>query len=126
MLLLAVAMLFVLLPACHKHDDSSVNTAEITIASPVEGQIYQGSVNIVGTLVGNEDLHGWVAHIRPKGGGADLFNAELHDHGTTLTINESWTPTVSVQTEVELEIIVQLDHDDTQTATKKINFIVKP
>jgi hypothetical protein len=123
--LLASALLSLALPACHKADDDP-NTVEITLASPVEGQTYQGAVNIVATMVGEDDLHGWELHIRPKAGGADFFTAESHEHGEAQAINESWTPVVSGKVEVELEIIVQLDHEDTSTATKKISFFVEP
>lgn len=125
-LVLAAGLLFTALPACKKNDDTPVNHAEITIDSPREGKDYIGPVVIQATLVGDQDLHGWEMNIRPVGGGAALFQADFHDHGKTLTINETWTPAVTVQTEVELEIIAILDHDDSHRDSKKVKFIVKP
>lgn len=114
------------LDACKK-DNSMTNEATFDITSPQEGQMFHAGeiVPIKATLTGKDLLHGWGIELRKKADGTVLLSKSIHEHGMTLTIDETWTNDVTEHTDLELEVFAQLDHDGTKTS-KIVNFHAHP
>ena len=119
------ALLFGVLPACHKAEGptGSTNHATITVHSPAEGAaILPGAtVQIRATIEAIEPLHGYELFIRNKATGEKLLSADEHSHGSTIEVSKNWVNTAAAGTELELEIAVSLDHDG-NIHSKKVVF----
>lgn len=124
-LLLAVAGLAFV--ACNKDNDHDhSNTATINILSPVEGQVVAAGATLIISAEASapEELHGWEIILRNKATGVQIDNFDEHDHGTSFQVEQDWVANVPPGTEVELEFIVVVDHED-NTNSKKVNFQVQ-
>lgn len=110
-----------------KDDEHNENTAIITIASPTEGANFHhgASIDIIAEIVGKEALHGYEVYLRNKADNTVLHSINSHTHDKTLTIHETWVNNVAMQTDVELEIVVFLDHDGSKT-NKKVSIHCHP
>src|SRR5688572_7669516 len=109
-------------------DDVQPITPTITITAPTQGQEVKANqtLNITGTIVAPETLHGYTIYIRKKADNSEVFKKEIHDHKAELTINEPWTVgAITGHTELELEVVATLDHDG-NTISKKVSFHAMP
>jgi hypothetical protein len=52
------------------------------------------------------------------------YSTKVHDHNDTLTINEKWKSTLESAADLEVQVMLHLDHDG-NTATKKVSFKVQ-
>ena len=129
LLLFAVAF-----SACDKDDDDmpvdpvTPVTSTITITSPTEGQEVKANqtVNITGTIVAENTLHGYTIYIRKKADNTEVFKKEIHEHKPEITINQPWTvDNYTTHTDLELEVVGTLDHDG-NTISKKVSFHAMP
>jgi hypothetical protein len=114
---------FSLSAGCKKTDESKPEpTITINIQSPVEGMVVaQGdTLQIIASVSGPVEVHGYEWKIKDKSSGAELGKGESHSHGKELDINAVFVNTVSSTTAAELEISVEVDHDGTE-ANKKVN-----
>lgn len=116
--------------SCKKDDHSDgshQNTATITIASPVAGSVYgiNDTVHIRAFVVGQQVLHGYEVHIRKVSDGLVAFSRDVHLDATSYDIREEFVNNVSEQHDMELEIVVVLDHEG-NTASKKVVFRCNP
>lgn len=122
-------MLALVTVSCEEEDEvEPVNTATISISSPTEGAMVMAndSATIAGTITGEQTLHGYTLYVRRKSDNAELFKKEIHDHNTNITFNQKWgVGPVTTHTELELEVVVTLDHEG-HTTNKKVNFHAMP
>ena len=91
-----------------------MNHATITFSSPVEHTSYdQGdTVQVAGMAIAEEDLHGYDLYILNKTSGDTVFSFKEHAHSDTLDIMHQWIVDVVEQSDMELGIVVTLDHDE--------------
>ena len=104
------------------------NYATLTITSPTANAVVLKStnLNIAGTINGIATVHGYTYKIHPQGDTATIFKETVHIHDKNITIAKTWpVPAVTVQTNYQLEVIANLDHDG-HTLTKTVNFSAKP
>lgn len=98
-----------------KKDDNSCVYPETTlsISNPTEAQIFNlgDTVKINGTAEHYEELHGWSLYIYNKTSSDTVFTSSDHTHGTNLTITSSWINNLTAHSDMELGVIVTVDHD---------------
>jgi hypothetical protein len=119
--------------ACDKDDDDTKVEPQpvvptITITSPAAGQEVKANqtLNITGSIVAPNTLHGYTIIIRKKADSTEVFNKEIHEHKPEIAINQPWTvDNYAAHVDLELEIIGVLDHDG-NTITKKVSFHAMP
>jgi hypothetical protein len=123
MLLLGVALLPFLATGCHQDEAAGTNTAQVTIHNPMENDVVApgATLEIHATVVGQDALHGYELFLRNKATGVNLLALNEHAHGSTIDIHEEWVNTVDETSELELELIVTLDHEG-NTTSKKVTF----
>ena len=121
------SFIFVVSLASCKDDHDHGTFATITITQPQEMSVYdQGdTVFILGSIAGDGELHGYVAYIRNKATNDTVFYTLNHAHGVSLDINYQWVVDVSDHSDMELGVIVTIDHDD-NAESKKVNFHCMP
>jgi hypothetical protein len=113
------------LAACTKHAgdmEETIPAATITFAAPTEGAIYKtgDSVRIQGVAVSSAVMHGCQIAIRNAADTSVVYYAEhVHDHNNTITINHAWKNTLTMATNLQVEVILALDHDG-HTGTKTV------
>ncbi|MBK0403751.1 hypothetical protein I5M27_12190 [Adhaeribacter sp. BT258] len=119
--------------ACDNDDDDTTVepqpvVAAVTITSPAAGQEVKANqtVNITGTIVAPNTLHGYTIIVRKKADNAEVFKKEIHEHKTEIAVNQPWTvDNYTTHVDLELEIIGVLDHDG-NTISKKVSFHAMP
>ena len=94
------------------------------LENPVEGASLAGEVHVHG-VVTDESLHEMEIKVTLDSDGSELLkvNPSVHDK-TSYEFDAHFTPNVSVESAVTLNIIVW-DHSDNST-TKTVKFTVKP
>ncbi len=125
-ILIVITLIVLTAIACKKpkpEEENKENKVTITINTPsAEQQFAHGStVSVTGTIVADEELHGYSIIIRQKSDNSTLFEASEHTHGTTVTFEKSWENTLTNIQELELEIIAVIDHNG-NTANKTLTF----
>ena len=110
----SIIALLVSVSAC-KNDKAITPTPTITIdiKSPMGAGSYQhgDTVKIDVEVTSDVDLHGYEWTIKTKPGGVELASSDEHVHGKTFTINDVYINNVTSTTEVELEIVAEVDHE---------------
>ncbi len=103
-----------------EHTEPHVNTATITIASPIAGSAYAfgDTVHIRSTVTAQQEMHGYEVYIRKQIDSLVVFSRQLHLDGTSYDIREEFVNNVSVPLDMELEIVVILDHEGNKTSRK--------
>lgn len=124
--LIASALFFTAFAACKKDDDKDTKAPVVTISSPTEGESISGEVHIMVSLT-DESLHELLISVTDDATGDTLYmpaeDPEVHDL-TSFDFHDHWTPNVSAETSVTLNVLAE-DHSDNAT-TKTLKFKVKP
>jgi len=103
-----------------KKDDGSCLYAqpELTITSPGEGTTFMHGqvVEIQATATAPESMHGYSLYlVNTSTAEPDtVMQMDEHEHGTTINISEEWTNDVTMHSDMELTIKVEVDHDATE------------
>ncbi len=133
---IAVVLLFVatigLVSSCKKKDDNPSPTPtdnfSISITSPTDMQTFvNGStVNIKASISNSAGMHGYeLTIINKSNNNEEVFKKEVHDHGTSYTIDENWVNNVTKHSDMEAEITVYVDHEG-NTKTQHVHFHCHP
>lgn len=133
---IAVVLLFVatigLVSSCKKKDDNPSPTPtdnfSISITSPTDMQTFTNgsTVNIKATVSNSTEMHGYDVKITNKSkNNEEVFKKEVHEHGASYTIDESWVNNVTMHSDMELEITVYVDHEG-NTKTQHVHFHCHP
>ena len=115
--------------SCTKHRgdiEEHIPVATINFFSPVASSIYHSgdSVTIKATAISTETIHGYDVVIKRSNDITKLFFQHVHDHNDTLLINQKWKNTVTAPANMEVQVILYLDHEG-HTGTKKAVFKVQ-
>lgn len=106
--------LLLLIVACQKADLPQATTDEvlINILSPKAGETYKigDTVQIVADISYTDQLHGYIIRINDKDG--LIFETEGHRHSDNISISEQWVNTLSYPTELTMEVICVMDHEE--------------
>jgi len=108
---IAVASVFIY--SCNKSEDNSpVNTASLTVVSPVPNQEFStgDTVHIHGTATNVVALHGYHTYILNRSGDT-LFEADEHNHAVQLDIDQEWIDTLSTPQDLSVVVSATIDHD---------------
>ncbi len=116
-----------LFTACKKEEEPHLNSAEITLSSPLASDTLRHgeTLAIRGSIVSVMDLHGYSAHIKRTDTGAEVFSYEDHYHGMNKNLQIDWPCDVNAGTGLELTLLATLDHDG-HTASRSVTFMCKP
>jgi hypothetical protein len=101
--------------SCDDKDDHPMPEITVSIESLQEHQTIEfgDSVQIVGTISSNEELHGYhIDLINKTASDSVVFSKENHDHASSYTIEEYWENNVSSHSDMLLKITVTADHDN--------------
>ncbi len=99
-----------------KKDDGSCEYLEssLTITSPNSGQTFAlgETVDIHATAVHSESMHGWSLYLVNTSPEIPdtVLNLNNHDHTSGFQIEESWVNSVTMHSDMQLTIRVELDH----------------
>lgn len=121
---LSIITLVIVTSSCKKEEDVHANySATITITSPEADQKFDhhSNVTISGKIESDDELHGYKLVIRQLSDGAEKFSKEYHVHGKKIEFNEVWMNMIEIHQDMELEVIVVIDHDG-NTISKKVVF----
>lgn len=114
--------------SCQKKAEMPTTTDEVVmvITSPQAGKIYkQGdTVNINGSISYKSQLHGYIARIYDQDR-AVVYETEGHTHSDNLSIHEAWVNTLNYSTNLSLEVITVIDHNENKK-TVKVDFKSQP
>ncbi|MBK9072294.1 MAG: hypothetical protein IPL79_15040 [Myxococcales bacterium] len=94
-------------------DEHAHGGAEIAFAAPLDGAVVAvgAEVMIEATVTAEESMHGWMVEVRNHADDTVLATFDAHDHTAAYDIAEVWTADVASGTEVDIEVIVTVDHD---------------
>ena len=115
--LFAIASLLFVLASCTKHSGdvtaTETPTATLTVLTPTTGATYRlnDTVWIKATAIAPANIHGYDVSINPAGDTTKLFSAHVHDHNDTLQINQYWVNDRTAPGNLEVRILLTLDHD---------------
>ncbi len=106
-----------------KTQEPELEKATITITTPTESQTFESdeTVSITGKIEYSKGLHGFQIVIRQKSDNTVKYEKDVHAHGASINIDESWINNLHGHNDMELEVIAILDHDG-KTSSKKVNF----
>lgn len=133
---IAVVLLFVatigLVSSCKKKDDNPsptpTNNFSISITSPTAMQTFTNgsTVNVKATVSNDTEMHGYdIKIINTSNNDEEVFKKEVHEHGSSYTIDESWVNNVTMHSDMELEITVYVDHEG-NTKSEHLHFHCHP
>lgn len=124
--------LVVFASSCKKDDNSSNPTPtdnfSITITSPTAMQTFPSgaTVNVKATISNSTEMHGYdIKIVNKANNNEEVFKKEMHDHGSSYTIDESWVNNVTMHSDMELEITVYIDHEGNKK-TQTVHFHCHP
>jgi|GEM_PF-665582 len=111
----------------HQHDDNTTpKTVTITVNEPLENAQFNlgQELSFDISVSANFEMHGWeIKLINLSDNNALVFEADLHDHGTSYTIHEHWTNNVTMMSDMELQIKVAKGHEESDGyETKNVHF----
>ncbi|WP_276134810.1 hypothetical protein [Polluticoccus soli] len=110
--LLSILPLFA--TSCHKDDEVVADPANlvVTFNSPKEGQIVKKgeTVTIDADINFNTEMHGYKLTLVNTANNQELMNVEEHAHADVLSVNKTWTDTLSSATDVKITLSVAIDH----------------
>ena len=94
-------------------DEHAHGGVEIVFAEPLDGAVVavDSEVSIEATVTAEEAMHGWMVEVRNHADDTVLATFDAHDHTAAYDIAEVWTADVASGTEVDIEVIVTVDHD---------------
>lgn len=114
--------------SCQKNESAPATTEDVAIVvtSPMEGELYKlgDTINIAGNISYNGQLHGYITRISDSKGTL-LFENEGHTHGDNITVNEQWVNNLNYSTDLTLELITVIDHNENKKMVK-VNFKSQP
>lgn len=117
------------LVSCQKSDDTPTQPDKVTIniTSLQDGQQFKkgDTVNIRGSVSYISQLHGYELTLKSKSTGKELFYYYEHAHGDNVTINQSWTDTLTQADTIQLILTAEIDHDGNQS-TKELSLKSQP
>jgi hypothetical protein len=109
--------------ACQKKDTTPAQADKITIdlTNPKDGQVYHkgDTVKMQAAVSYISELHAYEMSIKNKTTNEVVYDVYEHVHSDKINIDTWWVDSVSVATELKLELTVQIDHDGHET-TKEI------
>lgn len=114
--------------ACQKSNTVEAQPEEVSmsITSPESGKTYKKNdvVNIKAEISYISQMHGYTVEIQDETG-KTVYQNEGHTHGDKITINETWTDTLSGNHELTLILDAIIDHEN-NTKQMKVNFKSQP
>lgn len=98
----------------------------IHIASPTDGATVAAgeSVTIAAHVEAEDTLHGWTVNVRNVADDSVLATFADDVHDAMFEISEDWTADVDPGTEVEIEFVVEIDHEG-NTASESVSITVE-
>lgn len=107
-------------------DHEPTNSATIFFSSLANTTYNNGdTVWVLADVSTIEDMHGYEVTIRNTTSNTVVFNKNGTPHGKFLNIYEKWICNVTSLSNMEVEVMVVLDHDK-NTAVKKVTFQCNP
>ncbi|WP_460569734.1 hypothetical protein [Flaviaesturariibacter terrae] len=104
--------------ACTKHPGESTapvtaSPATLHVAAPTANARYAAAdtVRIVASAIAPATIHGYELSIHKAGDTTTLYYAHIHDHNDTLAINQYWVNDQPAPANLELRIVLALDHE---------------
>ena len=121
--------IFTLVISCTKHAgdvEENIPRCTINFSSPTLSATYRNgdSIAIQATAISTATIHGYDVIVRKLNDTTTLYFKNVHDHNDTLLINQKWKNTVTTQTNMEVELVLYLDHDG-NIGRKKASFRVQ-
>ncbi len=115
-------MLASVLQSCSK---PAVDAVSIVIGTPTEGQTVDANktIAIKASINAQNQIHGYTMTLRNKTTNQTLLTKETGmRHAKNFEINETWTNNVGQTTDVELELVVYLNHSFSETKKQTLTF----
>lgn len=114
--------------SCARKDNSSVtpqttDELKINIISPTEDATYKKGdvIPLQAEISYDGELHGYIVRITDKESNI-VFETEGHTHDDKINIIETWINDISSSTELEVDFIAVIDHDEhTKNKSVKVN-----
>lgn len=126
---ITTSLLITSLIACQKKDTTvaTPDEVEVNITSPTEGSSYKtgDTVSIVANISSKTQLHGYIVRIKEIGTENVIFETEGHTHDGSLTVNEQWINTLNYATDLQLDLITVIDHNE-NTKNANVGFKSQP
>lgn len=121
---IGILALVLVASACKKDETFE---GSITIDAPsVNAQLQADStITIQGSATGNMELHGYVLTVTNSTSGAVIYTVDEHAHGESVTISNTFTHGLTVQTPLNLNVKVEYDHEGNYIE-KNVQFNWKP
>lgn len=127
--LFILALITLSTSSCKKDDDKDdvAFQGTITITAPAEGSTITGgsSFSITGTITGNKEMHGYHVIVYNQNDQSVVYEDQYHEHGSSYTLNEMVTHTLTTATPLRLYVEAAGDHDGA-TVVKEVLFNYAP
>lgn len=118
--------------SCKKNEDTPAPTPtdnfSLTITSPTAMQTFPNgsTVNVRATVSNDTEMHGYELIItNTSNNNEEVFKKEVHEHGASYTIDESWVNNVTMHSDMVVKITVYVDHEG-NTKTQSLHFHCHP
>lgn len=97
---------------CHEEAAAPI----FTISAPTDGQEYMlgDTIFVKGTITADVEMHGYAYELMRLSDSLVLLTSDVHDHGSSYSIDDFWVNNVTEHTDVQLTITAIIDHDGTE------------
>lgn len=120
-----IALISGFLFGCSKENNEQVPSVSITIESPAENQNFNKGeiVNLKALINSDINVHGYEIMLHDKTNGNSNSLGNKHVHGNKVDVAHSWQVSDSEPKDIEVEIIVNIDHSGANHSEKmKISY----
>lgn len=110
---------------CSKENNEQNSNVSITIESPAENQNFNNGeiVNLKAVIISDISIHGYEIMLHDKSKGNSNSLANKHIHGDKVDVAHSWQVSDIEPKDMEVEIIVNIDHSGASQSKKmKISY----
>jgi len=129
LLLILLAATIATYTACQKKDNTPVQPDKIAIdiKSPVNGSIFKkgDTLHINADVAYQSQLHAYEISIKNNNTKEVVFDEYQHVYTDKFNINTSWVDSLQEETDLTMQVIVQIDHEGHQSI-KELTLHSKP
>lgn len=127
-LIISLALLIVL-AACQKKDNTPAQPDKISINinTPANGTNFRkgDTISVNADISYISQLHAYEVSIKNKSTNEVVFDEYEHVYTDKFSINTSWVDSLQEETDLTMQVIIQIDHDGHQS-TKELTLHSKP